>query len=356
MTGRALDQILPHPSVPDLYEPYVRNALDYLRLAEAANGPIPRPAAFSYPWGAALGELRRRRPDVRIVNLETAVTTAGEPWPKGINYRMHPANAPCLAAAGIDCCVLSNNHVLDWGRQGLADTLETLQRSHIITAGAGTDLQSASAPAILETPLKSRVLLFAAATPDCGVPPDWAAGSACSGVYLLPDLSAQTLRQVGANVRRHKAPGDLAIFSVHWGGNWGYAIPTEQREFAHRLIEECGIDLVHGHSSHHVKAVEVHRGRLVLYGCGDFLNDYEGIGGHDEFRGDLGLMYFPRLDSASGRLEALEMIPTLIRQFRLDHPGADDRRWLLRTLRRECGIFGSAVDERADGTLALRWN
>lgn len=356
MTGRGMDQILPHPSKPELYEPWVRNALDYLRLAEAANGPIPRPAAFSYPWGIALAELERRRPDVRIVNLETAVTAAGEPWPKGINYRMHPANAPCLTVAGIDCCVLSNNHVLDWGRQGLADTLAALGQVRIKTAGAAQDLQSAQAPAILETRLKNRVLLFAAATADCGVPPEWAAGRSSAGVHLLPDLSQETLRLIAANVRQYKRPGDLALFSIHWGGNWGYPIPPEQRDFAHGLIDDCGIDLLHGHSAHHVKAIEVYRGRLLLYGCGDFLNDYEGIGGHDEYRGELGLMYFPRLDCASGRLDSLEMTPTLIRRFRLERPHADDRRWLLATLRRECKALGSGVEERADGTLALRWS
>ena len=62
---------------------------------------------------------------------------------------------------------------------------------------------------------------------------------------------------------------------------------------------------MHGHSSHHVKAIEVFRGRLILYGCGDFLTDYEGVGGYEEFRGDLALMYFVELDSGTGELVGL---------------------------------------------------
>ncbi|HWE18139.1 MAG TPA: CapA family protein, partial [Hyphomicrobiaceae bacterium] len=119
MTGRGIDQVLPHPGDPRLYESYVKSAYDYVELAEAANGPIMRPLAFGDIWGDALAELERRRPDARIVNLETAVTRRTEPEPKGINYKMNPANVGAITAAGIDCCVLANNHVLDWGLAGL---------------------------------------------------------------------------------------------------------------------------------------------------------------------------------------------------------------------------------------------
>src|SRR6516164_7910981 len=118
MTGRGIDQILPHPNAPALHEPSMLSARDYVRLAEAKNGPIARPVEFAYIWGDALAELERRHPDVRIINLETAITTSGAWIPKGINYRMHPDNTPCLTAAGINCCVLANNHTLDYGTLG----------------------------------------------------------------------------------------------------------------------------------------------------------------------------------------------------------------------------------------------
>ena len=109
MTGRGIDQILPHAGDPRLFESYVRSAHDYVALAERGAGPIPRPVDFAYIWGDALGELARVAPDARVVNLETSVTRSEEAWPKGINYRMNPANVGCLAAAGIDVCVLANN-------------------------------------------------------------------------------------------------------------------------------------------------------------------------------------------------------------------------------------------------------
>jgi len=133
-------------------------------------------------------------------------------------------------------------------------------------------------------------------------------------------------------------------------------VPATQRESAHALIEDAGVDVVHGHSSHHAKAIEVHRDRLVLYGCGDFINDYEGIEGHEEFRGDLGLMYFPTLDAASGRLLRLDLVPTRIHRLRVNHAPPEDRLWLLARLRRECGRFGVRVND-ADGlAFAARWD
>ena len=85
---------------------------------------------------------------------------------------------------------------------------------------------------------------------------------------LLPDLSHGTIRRVAERVHRVKAERDVIVASIHWGRNWGYEVPLQQREFAQRLIDEAGVDIVHGHSCHHRRGIEVHRGRLVLYGCG----------------------------------------------------------------------------------------
>lgn len=94
MTGRGIDQILPHPSEPQLFEPWVQSAQEYVALAERRHGPIVRPVDVAYVWGAALAELHRAQPAVRIVNLETAVTSSDDAWPdKGIHYRMNPARA-----------------------------------------------------------------------------------------------------------------------------------------------------------------------------------------------------------------------------------------------------------------------
>ena len=221
MTGRGIDQILPTPGDPRLHEAFVQDAERYVRLAEAVNGPIPRPVDLAYPWGDGLTELARLAPDVRIVNLETAVTTSDEYWPdKGINYRMHPANIGCLSAAGVDCCVLANNHVLDWGYAGLAETLATLEAAGLRYAGAGPDAAGAAAPAAIELANGGRVLLFAWASPSSGVPRDWAATAKHAGVNFLEDLSETALRRSVRQIESRRRPDDIVIVSLHWGGNW----------------------------------------------------------------------------------------------------------------------------------------
>lgn len=355
MTGRAVDQILPHPSDPRLREPFMNSAIGYLRLAERASGPIPRPASFAYIWGDALGELERRKPDIRIVNLETSVTTSEDWLPKGINYRMHPDNVGCLTAAGLDCCVLANNHVLDFGPAGLLETLQTLSRAKIRTAGAGRNLEEARAPAVLALPGKPRVLVFAFGSPGSGIPPDWAATPARPGVNLLPDFSPATVKTVAALIDSYRRPGDIVVASIHWGGNWGYSIPHEHQDFARRLIDQGGVNVVHGHSSHHPKGIEVYRERPILYGCGDLINDYEGIGGYEEFRSHLVLLYWLELEAGSGRLTSFEMTPLRIRRFRLERAARADAAWLAAMFNREGKALGTAAELGADLTLPLRW-
>jgi poly-gamma-glutamate capsule biosynthesis protein CapA/YwtB (metallophosphatase superfamily) len=353
MTGRGIDQALPHPVNPALHEPYVRDAREYVGLAENANGPIPRPVSFDYIWGDAVQELEDSGVDLRIVNLETAITSAETHWPgKAIHYRMHPRNIDCLSAARISGCALANNHILDWGYEGLSETLQTLDSAGIAHAGGGKNADKAAAPAILNAMGKGRVLLFSFGSTTSGIPREWRATSSSPGVNLLDDLSETTATRVASQMRQSASGGqlgDVLVASIHWGSNWGYDIPPEQIAFAHRLIDE-GVAIVHGHSSHHVKAIEVFKGRLILYGCGDFLTDYEGISGYETLRGDLGLMYLVDLDSRNGQLASASLVPMQMRRFRLERAPVDSE-WLSNLLNK----LGTAVRLEKDSSLTLEW-
>jgi poly-gamma-glutamate capsule biosynthesis protein CapA/YwtB (metallophosphatase superfamily) len=355
MTGRGIDQVLPYPGNPILYEGYMKSASGYVELAEEANGPIPKPVSFSYIWGDALAELERRQPDCRIINLETAVTRSDDVQDKAVNYRMNPDNIPCITAAKIDCCGLANNHVLDWGYLGLAETLSTAKQAGLKTAGAGGNIREARQPAVLSVPGKGRVLVFSFGSETSGIPFSWAAGENRPGVGLVTDFSQRTIRGIRDRITAARRPYDVVVGSIHWGGNWGYHIPREEQEFAHQLIDEAGVDVVHGHSSHHVKGIEIYQGKLILYGCGDFLNDYEGISGHEAYRGDLAVMYFVRVDASRGTLVSLEMTPLQIKRFRLNYASADDALWLQNVLDREGKKFGNRVERAGDNALMLRW-
>ncbi len=354
MTGRGIDQVLPHPSNPRIHEPVVKSALRYVSLAERANGPIRRGVDFSYVWGDALKEWRRVAPDVRIVNLETSVTRSDDYLPKGINYRMHPRNVACLTAAAIDGVILANNHVLDWGQEGLVETLDTLKNAGVATAGAGRNLDEAQSPALFEVAGGRRVVVFSYGAVTSGIPRDWAATETKPGVSLLGDLSESTVERIAAQVATVKRPGDLVVASIHWGGNWGYRIPREQRAFAHGLVDRAAVDVVHGHSSHHPKGIEVYRGKPILYGCGDFLNDYEGISGHESFRPELVLMYFVTFDAAA-KLVSFRMTSLEVRRFQLQRASRADADWLCGVLDREGRPLGTRVSRQDESSLVLEW-
>jgi poly-gamma-glutamate synthesis protein (capsule biosynthesis protein) len=169
----------------------------------------------------------------------------------------------------------------------------------------------------------------------------------------LANLSDRTVDSISAQAKAVKQPGDIVVASIHWGENWGYPLESAQQTFAHALIERAGVDVIHGHSAHHAKGIEVYRGRPILYGCGDFLNDYEGIRGYEKFRDDLALMYFVVLDPSDGQMIELTMTPLQIRNFRLNHATKKDAQWLHRTLNREGKDLGTQVDLAADNTLRL---
>lgn len=192
--------------------------------------------------------------------------------------------------------------------------------------------------------------------PTSSIPVSWGALGDSAGVSLLEDLSDRAVRRVKQSTEAVVRPGDLVVISVHWGSNWGYSIPPEQVAFAHRLIDDAGVDVVHGHSSHHVKGIEVYKGRPVLYGCGDLTNDHEGISGYEQFRGDLALVYLFSVDPSTGKLTHLEMTPMQIRNLRANRASRADALWLRDTLNREGKQFGTRVEMDQAGTLTLRWD
>ena len=170
---------------------------------------------------------------------------------------------------------------------------------------------------------------------------------------LLPDLSEATAQRIADRVRQVRREHDLVVASIHWGGNWGYDVPRAHVRFAHWLVDS-GVDVLHGHSSHHPRPIEVYRNRLILYGCGDFIDDYEGIEGYEGYRDDLVVMYVATFCSTTGEVIALQMTPMQIRKMRLNRPSDADAAWLRNVLDRVSAPFDTHIDLAPSATLTLR--
>jgi poly-gamma-glutamate synthesis protein (capsule biosynthesis protein) len=328
MIGRGIDQILPYHCDPKIYEPFVKDARDYVRFAEEINGKIDYPVSFDYIWGSALKEIEKEKVDLRIINLETTITTSENFEHKGINYRMNPKNIDVLKVFKVDVACLANNHILDFGQEGLLETINILNKNGILTVGAGKNIEEAEKPAVISEHKTYPILIFNYADVSSGVPIWWKAEKDKAGVNPLTSHIPKL---------EHRK-NELIIFSIHWGPNWGYGITKEQRNFAHRLIDEANVDLVFGHSSHHFKGIETYKGKFIICGAGDFINDYEGIEGYEEFRGDLVLGYIWEIDK-------LTLLPFKIKKFRLNYCTQEEIDWIYNVLKRESKIEGDFILE-----------
>jgi poly-gamma-glutamate synthesis protein (capsule biosynthesis protein) len=199
-----------------------------------------------------------------------------------------------------------------------------------------------------------RVIVASVATESSGVPRAWAAGSDRPGVWLIHDPSHRSAAdEVAARVLAQKRTGDLAIVSVHWGSNWDYGVGLTEIQFAHGLID-AGIDVVHGHSSYHPRPIEIYRGKPILYGCGDVIDDYEGIRGHESYRSDLRLFYLISMDAHRDELAEIRMLPLRVRRMRLERASRADAEWLRATVGHISRRFEIDVAAISDGLLAVR--
>lgn len=365
MLGRGIDAILPHHVDGTIHESYMKHASGYVDLAIQHNGPLNRDElqqrGNNYIWGGDLMTLFRI-PDVMVANLETALTTSNDYAKcKGINYRAHPSNVESLRAFGPDCIVtLANNHVLDWGIKGLKQTILTLDEAQIKHTGAGCSINDAMTPASA-TVKNMKVSVVAAGLPSAGVPKQWKAEERKCGVFYIEDSKPTNAKEIIECFQKFDTHEDMIkVVSLHMGPNWNDEIPDAWRDFAHVLID-FGVDVVVVHSSHHVKGIEVYRNKMISYGLGDFLNDYEGITGqgYESYRQDLTCLYLPRLKS-NGELEQIDIIPCQIKHLKVQRTtNRNDIEWICATLSREGKKLGTCceivTDQQNNINLRIKW-
>jgi poly-gamma-glutamate capsule biosynthesis protein CapA/YwtB (metallophosphatase superfamily) len=350
MLGRLIDQLFPT---------HVHEPSEAAHIATFAKG---RPFLQNYnaksPWGSTLPLFAAG--DLNLVNLETSATTHSVKWPnKVFNYRMHPANIVALKEARVDYASLANNHTLDFCEEGLLETVRTLKSAGIAFAGAGETADEARRPAVLKLPRDSsssvqqhEIHVYSASDH----PRDW--NIDC---FHLIDYSASTRERLKIMLN---PPGlakpALKIFSVHWGPNYDWTPNRSIQSLAHFLVDECGVNIIHGHSSHHVQGVEKYNGALIIYGCGDFVDDYAV---DEEYRNNMSAMWSviveerPSDRESSLKLKRLDIYPTAIRSFQalILEPGVRDHDWVTNKIRTLSSRFGTRMqtEPAGDGQLVL---
>jgi poly-gamma-glutamate capsule biosynthesis protein CapA/YwtB (metallophosphatase superfamily) len=217
---------------------------------------------FDYPYAQVSGILREA--DVAAANLETAVTSGGEkPELKTYEFRSDPDALPAFREAGFDLVNLANNHTMDFGPEGLRDTMKHLKESDIAYVGAGETADEAYAPVYIEkNGVRIAVLGFSRVIPDGS----WKAGENKLGLADTYDYT----RPVQA-IEAAKAQADIVVVLVHWGDEKAEApLADKQVDLGRRYID-AGADLVIGSHPHVLQGFEYYKNRWIAYSLGNFI-------------------------------------------------------------------------------------
>lgn len=290
---------------------------------------------YARPWGDLLPVVHGA--DLFAVNLECALTRRVERWSDGgekpFYFRADPGVVAALRAGRVNVVSIANNHIGDFGAEGLRDTLVALDAAGIAHAGAGGDRWSAREPALI-TLRGTRVGVVAWAD----YPVEWAATPSVAGMNYTPvSVEPQHLREIALNLAIARERSDLVIFSMHWGPNMRDRPSRAFRDFAHAVID-AGADIFWGHSAHVVQGAEFHRGRLILYDSGDLVDDYA-VEPH--LRNDLSAVFLVRVRAPV--IESVEIVPVRIADLQVNLARDPDRSRFLERFEKHCAELGSSV-------------
>lgn len=264
-------------------------------------------SSFDYPWGDIKSLLFSY--DMVFVNLETTLTKSINAVPKVFNFKADPRVVQTLQAGNIHAVSLANNHSLDFGIEGLEETLQTLDKAHIHHVGAGMNIHAAQQPVVLR---RNGVTIGIIGYTDNE--PDWQATLTKPGTnYLaIEPFSQNRLQPVLHTIAEIKKRVDICIISLHWGPNMRQ-FPSEDFVKAAHAFVDAGADIIHGHSAHIVQGIEVYRNKLILYDTGDFVDDYAV---DQVLRNDLSCLF--EIIIRDGRLWQLRLIPIYISDMQVN--------------------------------------
>lgn len=294
-----------------------------------------------YIWGDLLPILRAT--DLNIINLEAALTLRSQTVPKTFHFKADPQNVSALTDANVYLVNLANNHVLDYGEEGLLETLETLRAAGIRFVGAGKNSSEAVLPAFLNAKgISIGVLGFTDNEPG------WKAGPSKPGVNYI-DIAQKSDREFAlSSIGELKKETDVVIVTIHWGPNLKAAPDPLYISFAQAMIDR-GASLIHGHSAHNFQGIEQRRQRLIFYDTGDFVDDYVV---HPELKNDHSFFFRVSVDKEG--IKGANLLPVLISHCQVNAAKSKQASWSLQRMRTLSAAFATMIGD--EGAIDLATN
>jgi poly-gamma-glutamate synthesis protein (capsule biosynthesis protein) len=238
-----------------------------------------------------------RTDDISVVNHECPITTRGTKIPKPYNFRMRPDYAGVLPETGIDLVNLANNHIFDYGSEGLFDTISYLDSVGVLHVGAGRDQEEARKPVVLRC--KGWRIGFLGY---------YGGGEAPVAREAKPGVAPRSLDVIAGDIRALRADSvDFIAVTLHWGTEKAEYPDAGQQAFAHRVID-AGADAVIGHHPHVLQGVERYKQGVIVYSLGNFV-----FGGNSRESYDTALFEISLKRSGA----AFDVIPVRVEKWRV---------------------------------------
>lgn len=243
--------------------------------------------------------------DITFANLECTLSTKGEKLVnKGIWLRAEPKAVEGLKYIDADIVNIANNHILDYNDPAMFETMEMLEKHDIKHIGTGKNIDEARKPAIME--VRNVEVGFLAYTDlyqyGFGIP-----GTnklryfeAKENIAGVAPLKYELIRE---DIQKLRDQVDLVAVSLHWGVEDSHHVPPEQRELAHKMIED-GADMILGHHPHVLQGIEIYKGKPIIYSMGNFIFDQNHKANNESMIVDM--------DFQNGKVSRLEVIPLQI--------------------------------------------
>ena len=340
---------------------------------------------YAYVWGDTIDTIRKS--DISLINLECAISSKGKKWDrtfKLFHFRADPQAIDVLKIAKIDYVSLSNNHVLDYDVEALEETLELLDKNGILYSGAGRCLNEAMQPAIIRCKVNPSKKIISSKDNSSnntqnivtgndnitkkndhgnyihiGVvsltdnQPEWEATKETPGTNYIPitlfskEEEERYLDRIQFCIDSAKKNSDIVVVSSHVGPHYREDPSSIYINFAHKIID-LGADIYWGHSNHMPQGIEIYKNKIIMYDCGDFIDDYAVDPHH---RNDLSFIFLIHIDdlkkedgdidnkSNSFKIKEIDLIPTIIHYFKANFAMLDDAEIALSNMVKRCNYL-----------------
>lgn len=262
--------------------------------------------------------------DVSMVNLEVPVTTQGSKQVKPFTFRMKPKFLEVIPAAGIDVVNLANNHIFDFGKQGLFDTVDHLDSAKIERVGAGKNREDAHRP-VIKT-IKGKRIAFLGY---------YSGGEAPSATKRNPGVATRAVKVITKDIKslREVDSVDYIVVNFHWGIEKAAKPSAQQRAFAHSVID-AGADAIIGHHPHVLQGVEIYNEKVIAYSLGNLV-----FGGNARSTYCTGVFEI----RVSNGGTACSFIPVCVKRWRLSVSTGDEEERAMKEMRELSSIFPKTI-------------